>query len=88
MRCQPGDLAVIVNGATANVGKLVHVVEQSSAYGPGWWLVTLLGGTAQGQFPGGAIGPAPGGSIQDNRLRPLRDQDGTDEVLRIAQRTA
>ena len=88
MRCRPGDLAVIVSGAEANLGKLVNVIEQSSAYGTGWWFVTLCGGSAQGTYPDGTIAPAPGGSIQDSRLRPLRDQDGTDEVLRIAQRTA
>jgi hypothetical protein len=84
MRCRPGDRAVIVSGE--NVGRLVDVIEESDClFGPGWWFVAVLGAPAKGSFlhTGGTY-EANFGNIEDRCLRPLRDSDGTDEVLRYA----
>lgn len=85
LRCKPGDLAVIVLGGR-NFGKLVTVIRPDC---PNWWSVTSIGSPLFGSyFDGGPRTTAMSGVIPDIGLRPLRDQDGTDEVLRIAQRTA
>ena len=84
MNCKPGDIAIVVRaGATAeNVGKLVEVIEPSSAY-PGWWFVQSLSG-----YMSGSAGRCIGGSIEDHRLRPLRDSGGDDETLTWAGKPA
>lgn len=80
LRCKPGDLAVIVNGENENLGRLVEVLRLHES---GRWHIRAFGKVRvrSGRLVIEAL-------AHDNRLRPLRDQDGTDEVLRIAQRTA
>lgn len=80
LKCKPGDLAIIINGP--NAGRLLEVLHQSKPYGPGWWHVKILGTPIAGMF--GAIKiTMTHGSIEDRRLRPIRDGDGEDEMLKI-----
>jgi hypothetical protein len=80
MNCKQGDLAVIVRSMAGNEGKLVEVLRQSVAYGPGWWTVRSMSGPCRNHL--GVYSQE--GQIEDSRLRPLRDNDGEDEILRIA----
>lgn len=86
LRCKPGDLALVTRGE--NVGRLV-TVKARSEHGATRWLVSPLGGPLRAvNLTTWAPCRTDAAHIEDARLRPLRDQDGTDEVLRIAQRTA
>lgn len=90
MNCKPGDLAVIVRPDSPNYGRFVTVVApydgRLSAQGlpfsavPDWiaeghGLVASRGGVV--------IGPTPWVGARDKSLRPIRDNDGEDEMLRI-----
>jgi hypothetical protein len=82
MRCKVGDLAVIVNADNKadlpHVGKIIRCVRwQSDEWGGGWFTDPMLKVVA---------GPRKGGLMiwHDDDLRPIRDQDGEDETLRIA----
>ena len=89
MNCKPGDLAVIVKSLTGLEGKIVrclHLAESRhfdldgrmvlSDGGLRWVLETpVLNGE------GGMLY-----TYADARLRPLRDSDGEDEVLRMVGR--
>lgn len=87
MNCKPGDLAVILwtRNYPENIGALVRVLHDSPngplpEYGHQWSVEPL-------QRVMTSIGKAgPGGefSMPDRFLRPLRDNDGDDEMLRIA----
>lgn len=85
MNCKQGDLAVIVKSAAGNEGKIVTCVR--------------LLGSMQWRHPDGRMhscstweidGVIKGWSwqmsntIADDQLRPIRDNDGEDEMLRIA----
>lgn len=77
MRCRIGDLAVIVRGI--NSGRLVTVLGPSIC-GPAEWFVECLGRPMPGII-GGAWTYSQRGSIEDARLRPIRDGEGQDESL-------
>lgn len=82
MKCRQGDLAVIVRSVAGNEGKIVRCIRIAGAWrakdgaGPRWEtdppVRGLLGECA---YP-----------VADLNMRPLRDSDGEDEVLRIAGR--
>jgi hypothetical protein len=95
MNCKPGDLAIVVSARTAgNLGKLVLVIEWISSGGvladgtvikddvAGGWLCSgrdlamtdSLGGVHRREYV----------AFRDSSLRPIRDNDGEDEILRIA----
>lgn len=82
MNCKQGDLALILRSAAGNEGKIVRCVELAGAWsahdGDGMRWVTdppvrgLLGERA---YP-----------VLDCNMRPIRDSDGDDEVLRLVGR--
>ena len=88
MNCKPGDLAVVVQSDTGiNLGKVVQVVclHDSETHD--------LDGVSfrRPQGPRWVIDPAlrasdgrPLFTYKDIGLRPIRDQPGEDEMLRIA----
>jgi hypothetical protein len=82
MNCKPGDLAVIVRtcrGLERNRGMLLEVLEP---LGYRSWKCRLL---SHGVDEHGYAGrPGDLSSEPDSHLRPIRDQPGEDEMLRIA----
>lgn len=79
LNCRPGDLALIVRSVAGNEGKIVRCIKFIGAV-PGfagndrWEIDTFLpanwGRTAN--------------SFHDAWLRPLRDEEGDDEMIQIA----
>ena len=82
MNCKPGDWAVIVRSAAGNEGKIVRCLE----------LTHVSRGWAFGDGPRWVTDPPVSGNytpaipVLDRCLRPLRDSDGQDEMLRLAGR--
>ncbi len=81
MNCKPGDLAMIVRSWAGNEGRIVRCVRFAG----------VLLWNDLGRQPTWAIDPAilnaDGELVQecmDCQLRPIRDNDGEDEMLRIA----
>ena len=82
MNCKPGDLAVIVRSADGQaVGRIVECLRIEGAHselGPMWRVktsgkgVVTIHGTLAVFF-----------HMPDSWLRPIRDNDGEDEILRI-----
>lgn len=74
MNCKPGDLAVIVKGRTANIGRLVRVI---AAYGDvdysemGYGLLPCWTVESMGSMLDRVGGPAMTGFIPDLALRPM-----------------
>lgn len=68
LRCKPGDLAMIVGGADPSY--FGHVVLVEWQFDHDSWVVD----------------PQPVGyvAVRDRNLRPIRPDDGEDEMLRIA----
>jgi hypothetical protein len=84
VNCKPGDIAVAISAVPSkahNIGGLVRI--ESAHERPGYWHVeTLSNFTIAGvQYPPGSKCCAP-----DNRLRPIRGQDGEDETMTWAPR--
>lgn len=85
MNCKKGDLAVIVRSEAGNEGKFVTCIRLSDQdvwidcsgryYRAVTWVVDrkLVGADGISSW-----------QIEDSLLRPIRDSDGTDEMLRIA----
>lgn len=83
MRCKPGDLAVIVRSDDGNEGRILEVVRASDRRDDGefWWICKAM------QPIIGMNRRIAAGELMfaaDCALRPLRDADGEDEMLRIA----
>lgn len=85
MNCKQGDLAVIVRSYAGNEGKIVRCLrllkgavqrapDGSLHCGDAWEVDCLLKG-CRGKY---------GRIIMDEQMRPIRDNDGEDEMLRIA----
>lgn len=89
MNCKQGDLAVLVRSDSGNegavvqclrlyVGQLLNPDKTLTATVVAWFIDRNL--------------PTLDGSlcliVEDSKLRPLRDTDGEDEILRIAGRPA
>lgn len=84
MNCKPGDIAVIVQSTHGQHGALLSVEKDSGRRDSGhhWWLVKALQTL---RFSNGTICHAGDlGYAADANIRPLRDSDGEDEMLRIA----
>ena len=87
MNCKQGDLAVIVRSSAGNEGKIVRCLQ---------FIPRLLQLVRNGRFketPGWEIDTPLRGClgmidcfISDSQLRPLRDSDGEDEMLRLTGR--
>lgn len=91
MNCKEGDLAMIVvaDGDDRDLGKVVRIVEP----GEDWahlndtrfhWAVDTLGQRMWCKNPGVYSDGKELIDIPDAELRPIRDSDGQDEMLRIA----
>jgi hypothetical protein len=82
MNCKPGDLAIVVSPRAKNAGKIGRCVSRYDGpwldgEGPGW----VLDGTVLYRHDGTRKRI---NVIMDKWLRPIRDNDGEDEMLRIA----
>lgn len=84
MNCKPGDLAMLVFSRVGNEGKIFTVIRLATAgevsdwrLNPRltWWAISEPIRSSWGDY----FEYAP-----DEFLRPIRDQDGTDEMIRIA----
>lgn len=90
MNCKPGDLAVIVRcDYPENVGRFVRVVCRADGSEFAWYegeewecepATPVIGLNADGAKTWG-LEPV---CLFDAHLRPIRDNDGEDEILRIA----
>lgn len=81
MNCKPGDLAVIVrSNQISNIGKIVTVLRVYPRAEQSWWICSgsVLHGLYSDWPPGAEVG------MYDNHMRPIRDNDGEDEMIRIA----
>jgi hypothetical protein len=83
MNCKQGDLAIAVTacfGKRRNIGTLVRINSLHSASPPVWNYTILNWCVCDGvNYP-----PGTEGRSDDKYLRPLHDNDGEDEILRIA----
>ena len=94
MNCKPGDLAVFVkahnqenNGLIVRVERWVQAEERYSARyyaGRAGWLVVSEGRPMKCVLHDGEVVYTQGAVALDYMLKPLRDSDGEDEMLRIA----
>ena len=93
LNCKPGDLAVVV-GSNCFAGMVVEVLHEApvvrfnlpdghhhSGCRPGYWVLKLPRKVPA--VVGGQIIPrmAEYGCVPDSKLRPLRDDDGVDEMI-------
>lgn len=83
LRCKIGDLAYITKGT--NVGRLVDILPSPSPHGYGWWAVRVVGPAVPASYDS-TVKHTHTGSVEDHRLRPIRDNNGTDEMLTITNR--
>jgi len=84
MNCKKGDLAIVVRSKYGNEGRIVQCLrlatkEDFDAYEVGYnseptWLLDIPINCSFSTAP----------LIKDIKLRPIRDNDGQDEMLRIA----
>ena len=87
MNCKPGDLAIIVYAKSLrNIGVIVQIIARAPDLdgGPAW-LTKSSNPTPCVWVHTGR--PAPDdcyGDVPDAWLRPIRDNDGEDEMLRLA----
>ena len=78
MNCKQGDVAVVVRSESGNEGKIVRCLEcvfksWPFGVGPRWVTDPPLNNLFYSAIP-----------ILDSWLKPLRDSEGEDEMLRIA----
>ena len=78
MRCKVGDLAVILPRANGLFPGQLCTVKQRSSNPNSDWIIDVIG--AAKPYLGAEWGAF------DRDLRPIRDSDGTDEMIRIAGR--
>jgi hypothetical protein len=84
MNCKPGDLAIYVSSRAGNEGRIVRCLRLASAQevlsqGFGGWHMWITDNQEIKTTNGLTTNLA-----SDMYLRPIRDQDGEDEMLRIA----
>lgn len=90
MNCKPGDMAIRISapeGAWIPVGSIVEVcLFVGGAFLTNKRFGRNLNDVWEVEFRGSRNNPATGGfwSLSDSELRPIRDQPGEDEMLRIA----
>ncbi len=87
MNCKPGELAIGISAApdkVRNIGAVVRVLREWPGYAGAWEVETLSTSYERGKaLPPGSIRKA-----EDKYMRPLRDSEGADEMLRIAGKPA
>lgn len=83
LRCKPGDLAVIVNAGSSCQHLIGRIVRVRKAHNVPWLPRGPWGWTYYGRRLKTAAG-IPVGYLNDCALRPLRDDPGQDETLRVA----
>lgn len=86
MNCRPGDIAVIVGGIEANVGRMVRVIKACDALHwamchADWEVELLQTTTTSGPLGEQDSGPGMVCVCVDRILRPIRDGEGDDETL-------
>ena len=87
MNCKPGDLAIVVRGEPENNGIMLRVHEFDPAdctwtFSDASRPITVFLGSCKDGF---ASCTADGNAwVLDCELMPIRDNDGEDEMLRIA----
>lgn len=91
MNCKQGDLAIIVKSRAGNEGKIVTCLRLATTeeislnrfYDQPLWPVWIVDRNLQNA---NLLGEVNGQSnlAYDATLRPIRDQDGEDEMIRIA----
>lgn len=87
MNCKPGDLAVIVHSHFADtIGMLCLVTSQYDIdEDGGWcWACRVSRAVSWEHEDTGEVVLGRNGMIPDSWLRPIRDSDGEDQMLRIA----
>jgi len=87
MRCKVGDLAVLVRvnpGLEQNLGKLFHVERKGRVWD--WVIRPLCSISMTRSYDGEIVGYSHYIDLEcmDNQLRPIRDNDGIDEMVRMA----
>jgi len=84
MNCKKGDIAVVVGGKYGNEGRIVQCLRIATKEDFKFYLTEYI------SAPAWIVDVALMGSLfatpiaPDKWLRPLRDNDGQDEMLRIA----
>jgi hypothetical protein len=93
MRCRVGDLAAIVRASCEqekrDIGKVVLIVEPGYTYPKDFchrWHVRVESGSLMVIDTDGIWSFETEADVPDENLRPLRDGEGEDEMLRIAGR--
>jgi hypothetical protein len=90
MNCKPGDLAIFVRSYCGNEGRIVRVLRLATDVdrktipweeGRCCWVIDQTV-----SWGGGGLVFARAALALDDCLRPIRDTDGEDEMLRIAGR--
>ena len=89
LNCKPGDLAIVVRSKAGNEGKIVRCLKfvgkppwgSADRFHSDCWRVE---GSLAAIYEGTGKEAPFDGHISDSRLRPIRDGDGEDEILRIA----
>lgn len=89
MNCKPGDLAVFVKGPPENIGIFARVIKCD--WSDNTWTYCDASRPVQmwcnGAKDGAYSSTAEAGGnawLEDRDIRPIRDSDGTDEMIRIA----
>lgn len=98
--CKEGDLAILLHAMnTENIGKIVevtHECKKGDKYPDGakanidpsdplvWWVRSAGSPLIAKRLGTGIRHTYPVGHCYDKNLRPLRDTEGEDEILRIA----
>lgn len=82
LNCKKDDLAVIVRSIAGNEGKIVRCVAMAGA----WEALDGSGARWITDPPMRGLLGEPAYPVADCNLRPLRDNDGEDEVLRLVGR--
>ena len=85
LNCKQGDLAVVVRSVAGNEGVVVRCLELTKR--PCWFMTKIPGPVwrVDRLLPGRNF---PTDIVADCQLRPLRDSDGEDEMLRLVGKSA
>ena len=83
LNCKKGDLAVIVNSAAGNEGKIVRCLDYIGLCEWDHIDGVRLNETWRIDQKLPPFDGFDDDTIEDHRLRPLRDSEGEDEVLRL-----